>query len=450
MKAFAGGVTLLNLPLDHPRPAVHSFRRERYTGYLGPEITHQLQQWCRARRCTAFLMMLTVFKVLLHKVTGQRELLVGITTADRDGVKRKELMGFRLNGLPLQSQIVGDPTFSEFLSSVKELMWGAYEHQDISPGKLLRLANISLPRDRMSPVSVKFNLDRGADEMDFNGIKVRTEANPTPAPLFDLTLDINEKADQTIVQWNYNPQLFEASTIQKWMSYFETLVSAVLADSDRPLSVLPTQLNEPITVTETFEPKLSATNGNGHGLALTKLQARIWTWEKLFPDQPIYNQSGYWIFPMLVDRDHFTRAIAKLTQNVDAFRTIIREKEGIPYQHVLAHHDSGLEHFDFTSAIDPAAAFKQWAREDCRATFDLEKSLARFALAKLGENSSAFYMNLHHMIADASSVMLTERLIQDYYRLSLDGRLEEAKPLPSFHQSVRREHEYLSSPRPAS
>ena len=56
-------------------------------------------------------------------------------------------------------------------------------------------------------------------------------------------------------------------------------------------------------------------------------------------------------------------------------------------------------------------------------------------------------MNLHHMIADASSVMLTERLIQDYYRLSLDGRLEEAKPLPSFHQSVRREHEYLSSPR---
>ena len=110
--------------VDHPRPAVHSFRRERYTGYLGPEITHQLQQWCRARRCTAFLMMLTVFKVLLHKVTGQRELLVGITTADRDGVKRKELMGFRLNGLPLQSQIVGDPTFSEFLSSVKELMWG--------------------------------------------------------------------------------------------------------------------------------------------------------------------------------------------------------------------------------------------------------------------------------------------------------------------------------------
>ena len=103
-------------------------------------------------------------------------------------------------------------------------------------------------------------------------------------------------------------------------------MSAVLADSDRPLSVLPTQLNEPITVTETFEPKLSATNGNGHGLALTKLQARIWTWEKLFPDQPIYNQSGYWIFPMLVDRDHFTRAIAKLTQNVDAFRTIIRER----------------------------------------------------------------------------------------------------------------------------
>ena len=60
-------------------------------------------------------MMLTVFKVLLHKLTGQRVLMVGITTADRDGVKRNDLMGFRLNGVPLQSQIAGDPTFNEFL-----------------------------------------------------------------------------------------------------------------------------------------------------------------------------------------------------------------------------------------------------------------------------------------------------------------------------------------------
>ena len=448
MKTFANGLTMLNLPADHPRPAVHSFKRERYTAYLSAEMTHQIQQWCRSKRCTAFLMMLTVFKVLLHKLTGQNELLVGITTADRDGATRKDLIGFRLSALALQSQVANDPTFNDFLSQVKGLMWDAYEHQDVSLSKLLRLLNVSVQRDRMSPVSVKFNLDRGSDEMDFNGIKVRTEANPTAAPIFDLTLDINEKADETIVQWNYNPQLFEASTIRKWMGYFETLVSAVLAGSDRPISVLPPHLNdEPVTVTKTFEPKLSATDGNGHGLGLTKLQSRIWTWEKLYPERPIYNQGGYWIIPTLINREHFTRAIAKMIQNVDAFRTIIREKDGVPYQHVLPQPGFGLEYYDFTSAVDPTAAFRQWTSEDCQTSFDMEKALARFVLAKLGENSSAFYMNLFHIIADASSVMLTQRLVCDYYQLSVDNRLEEAKPLPSFHQAVRREHEYLSSPR---
>ena len=394
-------------------------------------------------------MMLTVFKVLLHKLTGQRELLVGITTADRDGVKRKDLMGFRLNGLPLQSQITGDPTFNEFVAAVKGLMWEAYEHQDISPSKLLRMANLQLQRDRMSPLSVKFNLDRGSEETDFNGVKVRVEANPTPAPIFDLTLDMNEKSDETIVQWNYNPQLFEASTIQKWMGYFEALVSAVVTDSDRPLSVLLRQLNEPVTVRRRSEPKLTPVDGNGHGLGLTKLQQRVWTWQKLHPGEPIYNQAGYWIIPMLIDREHFTRAITKLIQNVDAFRTIIREKDGIPYQHVLSQPEFGLEYYDFTSAADPAAAFRQWTDENCQATFDLEKALVRFVLAKLGDNSSAFYMNLAQIIADASSVMLTQRLVCRYYELAVAGRLDEAEPLPPFQQFVRREQEYLSSPRAA-
>jgi amino acid adenylation domain-containing protein/natural product biosynthesis luciferase-like monooxygenase protein len=453
LKAF-DRLTLLNLPLDHPRPATHSFKRERYTAYLGPEITHQLHEWCRTRRCTGFLFMLTAFKVLLHKLTGQRELLVGITSADSDGIKRNDLMGFRLNGLAVQSPIAGDPTFNDFLAVVKGLMWEAYEHQDVSLSKVLRQKNIPLQPGRLSPLSVKFNLDRGADEMDFAGLKVRVEANPTPAPIFDLTLDVNEKSDQTIIQWNYNPQLFEERTIQKWMGYFETLLSAVLAESDRPLSVLPPSFAEPVTVAKTFEPKIALADGNGgngggngHGLALTKLQARVWTWSKLFPDEPIYNQAGYWILPILIDRDHLERGLSKLVQNVDAFRTIIREKEGTPYQYVLTQPNFRLEYYDFTSAVDPTAAFREWTNDNCQTTFDLEKSLIRFALAKLGENSSAIYMNLAHIIADASSVMVAQQLVGRYYQRAVAGQLDEEKPLPSFQQSVRREHEYLSSPR---
>jgi iturin family lipopeptide synthetase A len=449
VNTFATGMTRLNLPLDHPRPAIQSFKRQRYTACLDAATTHEIQKWCRANRCTAFLMMLGVFKVLLYKLTGKRDLLVAITTADSGGVARKDLMGFRLSALALQSQVVDDPTFTEFLSSVRGLMWDAYDHQDVSLSKLYRMLKVAWQRDRLSPLSVKFNLDRGSEEMDFHQLKVRVEANPSPAPMFDLTLDVNEKSDETIFQWNFNPELFEESTIQNWMRHFETLLSAIVADPDRPLSTLPPQIPEPATVAKALEPRLSPVESNGHGLSLTKIQQRVWTWQKLHPDEPIYNQSGYWIIPSLIDREHFARAIAKIIQNVDAFRTVIREKEGLPYQHVLPQVDLALEYQDFTSAADPKAAFKTWTEERCQRAFDLEKSLVDFALVKLGDNASGFYMGLAQIIADASSAMLTQRLVCEYYQLSLDGRLEETTPLPSFQQFIRREQEYLSSPRAA-
>jgi natural product biosynthesis luciferase-like monooxygenase protein/amino acid adenylation domain-containing protein len=449
VKTFAGGMTRLNLPMDHPRPAVQSFKRRRYTASLDASTSHKLQQWCRANRCTGFLMVLAAFKVFLYKLTGQRDLLVAITTADSTGVASKDLMGFRLNALALQTQVADDPTFIEFLASVRRLMWDAYAHQDVSLSKLYRILREPWRRDRLSPLTVKFNLDRGSDEMQFHELKVTVDANPSPAPMFDLTLDVNEKSNQTIFQWNFDPELFEESTIRKWMGHFEQLLAAIVENPERPLSALPPQLFEPPTGARTLQPKFTPVDHNGHALVLTKIQQRVWTWQKLHPDQPIYNQGGYWIIPALIDRDHFERAIARLIQNVDAFRAIILEKEGLPYQYFRPQVDFSLNYHDFSRDADPGAAFKRWTTERCQRPFELDKSLVDFALVKLGDKATGFYMNLAQIIADASSVMLTQRLVSDYYQLSLEGRLNETKPLSSFQQFVRREQEYLTSPRAA-
>jgi iturin family lipopeptide synthetase A len=450
VKTFADGFNPLNLPTDRPRPATQTLKRQRHTARLGASATHEIQQWCRANRCTAFLMMLTVFEVLLHKLTGQSDLLVAITSAGGDGASSKDLMGFRLNALPLRTQVAGDPTLTQFLASVRGQMWEAYEHQDVSLSKLYRSLKVAWQRDRLSPFSVKFNLDRGSDEFELHQLKVRVEANPSPAPMFDLTLDVNEKSDQLIFQWNFNPDLFEESTIRKWAGYFESLLAAAVSGPDSPISALPPPPSpETVAVSKALEPKLSPFDGNGHGLSLTKGQQRVWAWQKLHPDEPIYNQGGYWIIPTAIDREHFARAISRIVQNADAFRMVVREKEGVPSQQFLPRVDSPLEYQDFSAAEDPAAEFRRWAAERCRKPFDLEKSVADFVLVRLGEGASGFYMGLAQIVADAWSAMITQRLVCEYYKLSLEGRLEEAAPLPSFKNFVRREQEYLGSGRAA-
>src|SRR5581483_8845418 len=337
-------------------------------------------------------------------------------------------------------------TFSEFLAYVKGQMWDAFEHQDFSLSKLYRSLKLQWQPGRLSPVSVKFHLDRGSSEFEFHQLKARLIDNPSPAPMFDLTLDVTERPDELLFRWNYNPELFDKSTIQSWMQYFEVLLKAIVEDPEVRLSALPRLTSASSVITQESEPTASI-SVEPEILSLTRYQQRIWTWQKFNPEAPIYNQTGFWIVPEMVDRNHLEQAIIKLAENNDALRTVIREKDGIPYQCVLPKVDCKLEYQDFSSMVDPQAAFRQWAQQRCRSPFDLEKRPFDVALIKLADQECGLYIGLSHILADARSVTLTQRLVSDYYCLSREGRLESAPARPSFRDYVRSELEYLESPR---
>ena len=448
LKMFEGHLPQLDLPSDRPRGDTETFQRLRYTARLGPQISQQVFRLCKASHCTGFLLMLAAFKVFLHKLTGQRDLIVAITTADASGVGNNDLVGFRLNPLALRSRLTTDPTFLEFLSDVKGLMWEAYEHQEFSIPKLYQALKLHWRPGARSLASVKFHLDRGGGELDFHRLKVRLTDHPSPAPLLDLTLDVKEEPDDLLFRWNYNPGLFEERTIAKWMAYFELLLEAIVEDPRHRLSTLPDFVRDPAAreALASADDPLEVVGG----LGLTRYQQLIWAWQKLRHDTPMYINAGVGSVDRPIELEHLRKAVAKLVENSDALRTVIREKDGEPYQEVLPRIDHLIESYDFTVSPDPYAEMWRWATRRGHSRLDPTSRLFDFALIKLSDEKSAVYVNLAHLIADHQGVTMAIRLLSEYYLKSLNGSLEEAPALPSFRDHVRREQEYLNSARAAA
>src|SRR6185312_1402801 len=126
-----GAARVLDLPADRPRPPVPSHRGDRRTFTLSPEVTRALKDLSRREGATLFMTLLAGFEALLHRLTGQSDLLIGTPIANRGRAETEGLIGFFLNTLVLRSDLSGDPSFRELLLRVREASLGAYAHQDV-------------------------------------------------------------------------------------------------------------------------------------------------------------------------------------------------------------------------------------------------------------------------------------------------------------------------------
>jgi hypothetical protein len=142
---FAGELPLLNLATDRPRLAVMTYRGAAYEWAIDPALVHRLRQLAREQGTTLFTVLLAAFQVLLHRCTGQNDLVVGTTTAGRDRPEWERVVGYFLNQLPLRADLSGGPPFSAFLRQVRRSVLEGLEHADY-PLSLL-VENLHLPRD---------------------------------------------------------------------------------------------------------------------------------------------------------------------------------------------------------------------------------------------------------------------------------------------------------------
>src|SRR6266542_1603239 len=131
------GVTRLQLPSDHPRPAVQSFQGATQTIVFRSELLEELKELSKSQGVTLFMTLLAAFQVLLYRYSGQTDIAVGTPIANRTRAELEPLIGFFVNTLVLRTDLGSNPSFAELLGRVRAVALGAYEHQDLPFEKLV-------------------------------------------------------------------------------------------------------------------------------------------------------------------------------------------------------------------------------------------------------------------------------------------------------------------------
>jgi amino acid adenylation domain-containing protein len=237
---LAGAPALLELPTDRPRPRIQSFRGARLPLILTKSLAQGLKALSNSEGVTLFMTLLATFKVLLSRYTGQSDIVLGVPIAGRSHADTEELIGLFINTLVLRSDLSGNPTFRTLLRRVKDVALGAYAHQDLPFEKLVE--GLQPERDlSYNPLfQVFFALHNFSPTLlTLPGITTTPLDVHNGVARFDLALDLVETPDGLTGTLEYNRDLFDAATITRMAGHFQTLLEAIVANPEQPISDLP-------------------------------------------------------------------------------------------------------------------------------------------------------------------------------------------------------------------
>ncbi len=239
-RQLVGDLPVLELQTDRPRPAVLTYNGDMLSVTLGQPLTAAIKAVSRREGCTLFMTLLAAFQVLLHRYTGQDDILIGTPIAGRGRSEIEGLIGFFINTLVLRTDLSGDPTFKDLLGRVREVALAAYTHQDLPFEKLVE----ELQPERNMSHAPLFQVMLALHNTPPQALEL---AGLEPGPLrierrtakFDISLDVVEVAHGLRMQFEYNTDLFDPATIARMQQSFQTLLEGIAMDPERRISILP-------------------------------------------------------------------------------------------------------------------------------------------------------------------------------------------------------------------
>lgn len=240
LSRFTGGsLPVLELPLDHPRPAVRTFNSRRVDHVLHQDLIDSLRKVGAASGASLFATMFSAFAATLHRLTAQDDLVIGIAAAGQMPSDMPTLVGHCVNTLPIRVAIEPQMSFDAFARSSGATLLDAFEHQTLTYGALLR--KLPVPRDpsRLPLVNVLFNLDSGALVTgNFPEIESEQTSIARRYENFELFVNVAPIRQGMQIEAQYNADLYDDATIRRWLGMYECLLRAAASDPLQPIGRL--------------------------------------------------------------------------------------------------------------------------------------------------------------------------------------------------------------------
>jgi amino acid adenylation domain-containing protein len=235
-----GAPAVLELPTDHSRPAVQSFRGSNQTLDLDPGVSEALKALSHREGATLFMTLLAAFQALLSRYTGQDDIVVGSPFTNRQRSEIEGLIGFFVNTVPLRADLSHDPSFRQLLHRVKETALAAYDHRELPLEKLVEELRPERNLSYNPLFQVLFAVQNTASAVErIAGLTLHLRDVDTATAKFDLTCTVIPKESGLSTNFEYNTDLFEAETIRRMIDSFHSILEAVARDPEQPISQLP-------------------------------------------------------------------------------------------------------------------------------------------------------------------------------------------------------------------
>ena len=232
-----GGFPNLQLPTDRPRPIVADHKGDVERLDLGAELLEGLRELSRRAGTTLPVTLLAALQTLLHRYSGQDEVVVGAATANR--AELAPLVGFLADVLPIRTDLTGDPTFTELLDRVRVRTDDATEHGDLPFARLVEELRVERDTGRPPVFQVGLTVEEAVPYASAAGVTVRLERIGVLAAKYDLEFFAEVREDGLGVALSYATALFDAATARRLLGNLEVLLAGVVEDPSRRLSELP-------------------------------------------------------------------------------------------------------------------------------------------------------------------------------------------------------------------
>ncbi|MEL6456425.1 MAG: AMP-binding protein, partial [Cyanobacteria bacterium J06623_5] len=235
---------VLQLPTDYPRARTQTYQGAVEQFSLPKTLSKQLRRIGQKQSATLFMTLLAAFKVLLYRYTNQIDLVVGTPIANRHRPEVEGLIGLFVNTLVVRSHLSPHSSFNTFLEQIRITTWAAYDHQDLPFEKLVEALQPERDLSYSPLFQVKFRLENlPAETITLPGLTFQRLPQTVTTAKLDLSVDLYETADGIVGGFEYNSDLFKPETIQRMVCHFQTLLSSIAKNPDRPIAEL-TMLSE--------------------------------------------------------------------------------------------------------------------------------------------------------------------------------------------------------------
>ncbi len=367
---LGSSLPVLELPSDHPRPAVKSYRGSHRKGSISGALVAQIRKIAAEHQTTVFMTLLAAFYALLYRYTQQEDMCVGIPIANRNRAETEGLIGFFVNTLVLRNDLSNEPSFSELLKRTRDVSLEAFTHQDLPFEMLVEELQPERSMSHTPLFQVMFVFQNASEgKLELPGLQVEPVPLGNETAKFDLTLTVSETPDTFLLDIEYDTDLFEASTIDRMLAHYERLLQEMVAQPQTPVSRLDMlTANEKHLLLEAWVPKAKP-------FPAQKCVHQIFEEQvEKFPDRPALSFEGrQWTYRELNERaNRLAHYLVKQGVQPDDLIAIYSEREPHLLVAILGILKAGAAYLPIDPVYPPERV--QFMLEDAQARLVLTQS----------------------------------------------------------------------------